>query len=53
VKKFGVFLLKILLLNTETHPTVVMDKSVGDEPYWIQPEGLFTYYLVQNVDIIK
>jgi hypothetical protein len=30
---------------------VVIDKSLVDEPYWVEPWGHFDYFCLQNVDI--
>jgi hypothetical protein len=38
-------------LNAEVQKLVVIDKTEGDEPCWIQLQGIFNYYWVEDVDI--
>jgi hypothetical protein len=42
---------RVLNLNTEIHLPVVIDKSGGAEAYWVELQGIFTYFWLQNVDI--
>jgi hypothetical protein len=43
----------VLNLNTEAHLPPIVDKSLGDERYWVDPWGHFTCYNVKNVNISK
>jgi hypothetical protein len=41
----------VLNLNTEAHIPLIVDKSLGDEPYLVEPWGHFDCYHVYGVDI--
>jgi hypothetical protein len=41
----------VLNKNIEARLPLIVDKSLGDEPYWVEPWGHFNCYHVHSVEI--